>query len=61
MYIYKNLFSLSTQGYVVWSLFQMYARTCEIAKALNFTFSAVWRLVLSEGKMKECAEINKFL
>ena len=43
----------------MWSLLYKYTSKCEISKALNLTFSAVWRNLLSEEKIKECAEINQ--
>ena len=40
-------------------LLHTHIRKCEISKALNLSFSNVWRITLSEQKIKERAKINQ--
>jgi len=43
------------------SLLHIDTRKCEIFKALNLSFSTVWRIILSEQKLKNVPKLTSFI
>ena len=42
-------------------LLHRYTRKCEISKALNLSFSPVWRIILSEQKIRNVTKLSSFV